>query len=275
MWLVHVHGFPALEPEPHDGFRSPAYVYRMGVILFMVASAVIGTRLLVLYAKLREPPELFLGSAYLLAGTLGWGGLLVGTLMTPKGQSLAEPFQAWSVVVGDLGTYCFYLFVWYVFRRESLVAKVALGFVALVFVTSLTRDTFIAHVTFGPPPGTVTTIAGATARAAVFAWTGVEAFSSYFAFRRRARIGLGNPIVASRLLLWGISSVVTFALSTTAMMLYVTATDNADATFKQNQAGGLYGALALVAATALWFAFFPPRAYLAWLEKSAEPSDGR
>jgi hypothetical protein len=240
----------------------------MGVLLFLLASTAVAARLLLVYRRLREPPELFLGLAYLLAGTFGWGVLLVGALTTPRGQAVGEIYQAWSVVVDDLGTFCFYLFIWYVFRRRSAVARAVLGAIALVFVVSIVRDIVLKGETFGPPPGSATTLAAAAARTAVFAWMAVEAFSSYFAFRRRARVGLGNPVVASRLLLWGISAVTMFALSAVATVLYVTATDVVDATSRQNQAGGLYGLLGALAATALWLAFFPPKSYHGWLVNS-------
>lgn len=249
----------------------------MGVLLFIVASAVIAARLLLLYRRLRQPPELFLGLAYLMAGTLGWGGLLVGTLSTPPGERLAEAYQAWSVVFGDLGTLCFYLFVWYVFRRDSVLAKAAIALASIVFVVSLATDTVLGGVTFGPPPGALTTLAGATARAAVFPWMAGEALASYFAFRRRVRVGLGNPLVANRLLLWALSALLAFAISTVATWLYVSAADEVEATLRQAQAGTLYGALAAISSITLWLAFFPPQAYQRWIEgaPAQEASDGR
>jgi hypothetical protein len=68
---------------------------------FILASGIVGARLLLLYRRLKQPPELFLGLAYLLAGTLGWAVLLVGTLTTPPGQQVSERYQAFSVVMGE------------------------------------------------------------------------------------------------------------------------------------------------------------------------------
>lgn len=247
----------------------------MGVILFILASGIVGARLLLLYRRLKQPPELFLGLAYLLAGTLGWAVLLVGTLTTSPGQHVSEKYQAFSVVMGDLGTFCFYLFVWYVFRRDSAVAKALLALAALALVVSLAADTFVRGVTYGPPPGTVSTIAGSIARAFVFPWMAWEALGSYSAFRRRARVGLGNPLVQNRLLLWGLSALATFGISGTATALYWTASDVADAVVKQNRATGLYGALGAVSALLLWLAFFPPERYQRFIEGRKEAHDGR
>jgi hypothetical protein len=246
----------------------------MGVVVFIACSALVAARLLLVYKRLRQPPELFLGLAYLLAGTLGWGGLLVGALLAPKGQTVAEGLQAWSIVIDDAGTFCFYLFVWYMFRRSSLIAKAVLGLVAVVLVISIVHNTIIRGVTFGQPPGTVTTLLGMAARVAVFPWMAIEAFRSYAAFRRRARIGLGNPMVASRLLLWGISAVSCFGIAAIATYLFVTATDSVDATQRQNDADNIYGALAVVASVALWLAFFPLKAYQAWVEGSQKSEQG-
>lgn len=247
----------------------------MGVILFILASGIVGARLLLLYRRLKQPPELFLGLAYLLAGTLGWAVLLVGALTTSPGQHVSEKYQAFSVVMGDLGTFCFYLFVWYVFRRDSAVAKALLALAALALVVSLAADTFVRGVTYGPPPGTVSTIAGSIARAFVFPWMAWEALGSYSAFRRRARVGLGNPLVQNRLLLWGLSALATFGISGTATALYWTASDVADAVVKQNRATGLYGALGAVSALLLWLAFFPPERYQRFIEGRKEAHDGR
>jgi hypothetical protein len=263
--FVSARSLASSSPKTGDALPIDVYSRGVGVVLFILASAVVAARLLLLYGRLRQPPELFLGLAYLLAGTLGWGGLLAGALTTPHNRSLAEGYQAWSVVVGDTGTLCFYLFVWYVFRRDSRLAKAFVALVVLVFVVSIIDNTVLRGVTFGAPPGTWTTIAGASARAIVFPWMAVEAFSSYFAFRRRAKFGLGNPLVANRLLLWGLSAVVMFAISATANVLYWTASDAVDATLQQNRAGGLYGLLAALSSIALWLAFFPPRAYETWI----------
>lgn len=245
----------------------------MGVIIFIVCSLLVGVRLLLVYKRLRQPPELFLALAYLLAGTLGWGGLLVAALRTPPGARLPEVYQAWSVIAGDAGTLCFYLFVWYVFRRQSAWAKALVGLTTAAFVFSLVHDTFLAGVTYGPPPGTTATVCGSIARATVFPWMVFEALAQYFAFRRRARIGLGNPLVANRLLLWALSGLAMFAISATATALYWTSTV-ANVVERQNQAGGVYGLFAALSSLALWLAFFPPRAYVRWVEGSKESSHG-
>lgn len=248
----------------------------MGVILFMVCSLAVSSRLLVLYARLRQLPELFLGLAYLLAGSVGWGGLLVGALRTPPGQPLAEGYSAWSVIFGDTGTLFFYLFTWYVFRRRSVLAMAIVALAVLAFAASLINDTWLSGLTFGQPPGSITMRAGAIARAAVFPWMAIEAFVSYAAFRRRARLGLGNPLIANRLLLWGVAALSSFTISASAFALFLTAHDGVEATARQNEAGTLYGLCALCAAICNWLAFFPPKAYVRWIESTSttEVADG-
>jgi len=241
----------------------------MGVIVFIVCSLVVATRLLVLYARLRQPPELFLGLAYLFAGALGWGGLLVGAITTPPGESLPEAISVWSVITGDIGSFALYLFAWYVFRRRSLLAKVAVTCAGAAFAISLGHDTFLNQVTYGQPPGTLTVWLGMLGRTLVFPWIAAEGFIAYAAFRRRARIGLGNPLVANRLFLWGAGAVPSFVLSIVAITNFVTAANNAESTARQAQAGTFYGLCALITAVLQWLAFFPPKAYTRWVEASA------
>lgn len=145
----------------------------------------------------------------------------------------------------------------------------ALALAMVVMATSLVCDTVLAGETFPAPPGTVTTLLAATARGLVFAWMACEAFAGHLAFRRRARIGLGNPMVANRLLLWGLSAVPSFAVSVVAIGMYVTARDAADIVVRQNQVGPVYGTLAALAASTLWLAFFPPASYQSWIERSS------
>ncbi len=241
----------------------------MGVIVFILSSVVVSFRLLLLFARLRQPPELFLGLAYLIAGALGWGGLLVGAVTTPPGKSLPEAISAWSVITGNVGSLCLYLFTWYVFRRESKVAKLPVALAPVGFAVSLVHNTFINHLTYGPPPGTPTVWLGMFGRTIVYAWTATEAFLAYAAFRRRARIALGNPLVANRLFLWGVASVPSLLLSIVAVTLYVTAANGVQATSRHADAGSFYGACALITAITQWLAFFPPKAYVRWIERNA------
>lgn len=242
----------------------------MGIIVFIVCSVVVATRLLLLYARLRQPPELFLGIAYLFAGALGWGGVLVGAITTPAGKSLPEAVSAWSVITGDIGSFALYLFAWYVFRRESRLAKIAVAAAAAAFAISLVHDTFIHHVTYGQPPGKLTVWLGMFGRTIVHGWIAAEGFIAYAAFRRRARIGLGNPLVANRLFLWGVGSVPSLVLSIVAVTLHVTAASGVESTARQAQAGTFYGLCSLTTAITQWLAFFPPKAYTRWIEASAK-----
>ena len=46
-----------------------------------------------------------------------------------------------------------------------------------------------------------------------FAWSAGESFALYGQLQRRARIGLVEPAVVNRVLLWGIGSLAAFAMS--------------------------------------------------------------
>jgi hypothetical protein len=102
-------------------------------------------------------------------------------------------------------------------------------------------------------------------------WVAFEPLRYYAQLRRRVRLGMSEPIVADRILLWGIGSV--------ARAILVLAGPLAS---RQLHGLGeaerlLYGAAVLVLTSLLggvtagtyWLAFQPPHAYLRWVERRA------
>jgi hypothetical protein len=82
--------------------------------------------------------------------------------------------------------------------------------------------------------------------------------------RRQARLGLGDPVVASQILLWGVASTaiaVMVGLWGLAPHLgYASVLDWSAGTFAAN-------ALGLVGAGSLHLAFMPPAAWRRWIER--------
>ena len=103
------------------------------------------------------------------------------------------------------------------------------------------------------------------ARLAAPAWMAAESLRYYGQMKKRVAIGLGDPLVANRFLLWGIgasfgvlmivTSVAPVFLPTTHVLLPVSIV--------------ILGISGLGAAIPYWLAFFPPRAYRRRFEPSA------
>jgi hypothetical protein len=98
-------------------------------------------------------------------------------------------------------------------------------------------------------------------------WGTLEAGHYYLALRRRLRLGLADPVVANRILLF------TFASIGGAVIFSSTAVANAGGRSMEEVMGTaqivLISTTTFVVAGCQWFAFLPPRRYQAWLSGKA------
>jgi hypothetical protein len=115
---------------------------------------------------------------------------------------------------------------------------------------------------------------GFLARQAGLVWMAVEAFRYRGLLKRRLRLGLADPLVANRFLLWGVwASIVALmgASDPLARVWYFAITGSA--TVWQPEVGrgivvvvmALTSALGLAAAASLFLTFFPTAAYRRWV----------
>jgi hypothetical protein len=99
-----------------------------------------------------------------------------------------------------------------------------------------------------------------------FAWASVEAFLLYSKARRRVSLGLCEPLVCNRFLLWGLFGVLQVSASAVLFPLYAHyETENRFAAIWDAMYGGfLTGSLLMV-----WLVFFAPAFYKRWIGGSA------
>lgn len=98
-----------------------------------------------------------------------------------------------------------------------------------------------------------------------FAWTAIESLRNYGMARKRIAIGLGDPVVANRFLLWGIVGVVQVCVHTVSLTLHFQGMgmmQSAIGLFVVS-AGGLAGA------ALLYLTFMTPQAYERFLRSRA------
>ncbi len=240
----------------------------ISTIASLVASAVLGVRLLRLYARTRQVPELIMGSAFLGAGVVGYVLMLAGA--GAASQMAAETARLLFMIGYGLisgGVILTYLFVWRVFRPGSTLAKVFVGIVCpVVAVTALPS----ALPTLDDPglamDGTALFVfwLGHGVRIACGVWGTLEAGHYHLAMRRRLRLGLADPVVTNRIALWGAASlggVVIFA--STAIANAGGSSMGAIMTAGQIV---LISTVTLAVAGCQWLAFFTPRWYRSWIE---------
>lgn len=220
----------------------------LGFAAFTLVSFAVGLRALGLGLRSRQLPELTLGGALVLSG--GVGGVLV-LLARAGGGSGGGGLIVAATSLMSVGAALLALFTWRVFRAaDAWAAMLFAGLVGVMAVSAvarvLTGDTDPDH------PGLFTWL-GLLTRMAVFAWASAEALREHAAARRRCAIGLSDPLVANRLLLWGVGLGAAFFIwVNSAIQLFQRIAE---------PMWLLIAVLGMTCAGALWLGFFPPEAY--------------
>jgi hypothetical protein len=243
----------------------------LSTIASLAVSATLGVRLLRLWRRSRQTPELAIGASFLLAGVFGYLATIVGN----PAAAASNPERTHALLVIGLaliscGVSLSYLFVWKVFRPASRSAQalfwLATGALAVTVVPLSGNPTAPAEV--GP-----LTALGDLVRIGGGVWGAFESLRYYTIMRRRLRIGLAEPALTNRFLLWGLGCVATAAIflatSTQARQLLVPA----DLALTPGIMI-LVSLFTLTTATAQWLAFLPPSAYLRWIAGRAPRTQG-
>lgn len=229
----------------------------LGFGAFLGVSLVVGTRLLLLARRTRELPELAIGLNFLLAGAIGYALLLAA-------ESLRLLPAPWDGRGSFAGVACLSLgagFVgWFsraVFRpscpRAGLALAVLIGWLLLGVLGS-----WVLHVL-----GDTSGLGGWLGRwapnlglLAAYGWSAFEPLRFHALMRRRQRLGMGDPLVANRLLLWGIGTGAIAAVAAIHLVAQLLGRYELPPSLV-----GVVSLLVLATAVAEWLAFFPPPAW--------------
>lgn len=231
---------------------------------FMVVGGLVGVRLLLLSRRTHQLPELAIGLGLVLIAPVGYPLMLAATVPDLFPVPAARLLYAASMLVTAVGSSAIFVFTWRVFRpSEAWGAALA----AVCIVALLVQGVASSLLAFLVPTLEMMNQASlwfATRQAAImlsYGWTAVESIRYVVLMRRRRALGLADPVIANRFLLWGVAGVLSFTASgvMTAVVL----------------AGGdpVHSALARVAigaggffvSVSLYLAFMPPAAYLRWV----------
>jgi hypothetical protein len=99
-----------------------------------------------------------------------------------------------------------------------------------------------------------------------FGWAGSEALIEYVRARRRVRLGLCDPLVCNRYLLWALFGTLQVCLCLILLPQY--AEYEASSRFTQAW-DALYGAVEIGSIVMIWLVFFPPAIYRRWFSGDA------
>ncbi|HYB12722.1 MAG TPA: hypothetical protein VEG67_04585 [Myxococcota bacterium] len=231
----------------------------IGGLSFVAASFVVGLRLLWLAHRTRELPEFTIGLALVLMGALGYPLTAIARMTPGLSDELRIMLFVVSLVLTWGGTVLLALFNLSVFRPDEAWARALVVGVATWLLATFSLQSFspgLRVATFrNEGLGLRLFMCGI---ALPLAWGTYESLRYWGLLRKRARLGLADPVVADRMRLWGIAEL-------SAMVINVSTTVGAlfGVDFAVTALGALVIApLGLLAAGATWFAFLPPAAYL-------------
>lgn len=239
-------------------------VLALGAVLMVAVDALVGVRLLWVARRSRRLPEALLGSAFLLLGVLGYPLTTAarrGAFGSEAGDAAA---MGAGLLVQDMACLAVYLFTARTFRAGEPWARVLVWLVGAAFVASL-----VGHaVSDGFAPGSRSPgyWLGFALRTLAFAWACAEALRQYRSATRRLRLGLVDPLVANRFLIYAIGMggvFVAFAIHFLGLILTPNAAESIWVL-----AGT--GAVGVATAIPTWLAFMPPAAYRRWVVARAE-----
>jgi hypothetical protein len=252
-------------------------IYVVATAAFVLAAVVVGVRLIALHRRTGQAPEGLLGWGLLSSGGLGYGLMIFSVLSDQAAMLAGQASHAQALVSGigwvlhNLGVLLMLRFMVVVYRPDSRWARwlaVALGAVLwggwLVFVADgglYGKDShayWVALAVIGSFP----------------LWSMSESYAYYRRMRRRLAIGLADPLVCNRFLLWTLASV-----SSLGSIWIVNVPVLAQPFIAEAELQSLTVVSLLVTAlfglgtvSMYWFTFFPPDWYRARVSAAATVS---
>jgi hypothetical protein len=242
------------------------------MLLFVVTCSAVGVRLLWLAKSGGGRPAWLCGHGFSLIAIIGFPlGVLSGNGFAAVGE-VHLPLAAVSLLANALGIGCFFVFTVSVFRPGALWAHTLAG--AAIAGMAMSSVGILAAVALAPSAASSFAVSygwSATFQwicVLCFAWMGVEGLHEWWRSRRRLALGLSDPVVSNRLLMWGLFGVSAALLCLVLAAVQMSGQPTATSPVAQ-LAQALFGAVSSVAAM---LAFFPPRSYLALLRRPGLPA---
>ncbi len=237
----------------------------LGFGAFFVSSLAIGIRLVWLARRNRGLPELLIGLGILGIGPAGFALMVFAMLLGETRPGLVLVTLATAQLAIAAGAVSAYVFSWTVFRRDSALVRSVVVVAAVAFAA-----TFIARFATGsytlPMRLDLWTQLSSVNVIVCLLWGAFESLRYYGLMRRRVRLGLADPVVANRFLLWGLgigSAGLGSLIGNGVMIATGTVMGELDGLTLSNS---LFG---LASAVLMWIAFLPPAAYRRWIETRA------
>jgi len=239
------------------------------LLVFFAMALAVGVRLLLLFRRTRQLPELCIGLGVVLVAGVGMPLSVLGRLPHTVGTGFGNAVFAVGFSLTCVGISLMFAFNWRVFRAGSRWARNAMPAVAVTMVTlalGLIRVASQGGTLAELVPRTRPWAMGVVAMLVLcFAWGGFESLRYHRLLRRRRALGLADPVVTNRFLLWGVAdwAAVVLCLSVIGFL------QMGRAVLVDPLALCTMALCGLVMSVTWYLTFFPPRVYLGLLRRTS------
>jgi hypothetical protein len=255
-------------------------MFLLGPILVFLLLVAPGIRLLSLARRSKQVPE-FWGGLYFIGAAIGLAMRVLGSSLFLTEPELANTINTIGHLTFASGTIAMTVFTQRVFHPSSVRAQL---FAAMTIVAILLTSAHTLLAGFTSIENSYSMVATNFARLVPTCWAFYESLNYWLSMRRREALGLADPILTNRFLLWSIwTGAVTLlpmiALAVRTLSIITLGNDQ----FIEGPGAALmpmvlriirviFVVIAPVAAVALSLSFFPPAAYLDRIRARAESS---
>ena len=237
----------------------------MNVIRIFVCTAyfTICIRLVRLSLRSGEAPERLLGLAFLCWG-LSYVLYYPPDYLLPEGSLLSMCFLL-SGLADDVGAFSLALVTRCVFRKRERWAKFLVAGIAVFLIAGVGGSVWMGDREGNFPLSNPWFWAELGGDAAAMIWIAAEGFLNYRKARQRLRLGLCEPLVCNRYLLWGLAGAVWILYDLALIAQYV---EYELTQYWSPPLDILVSSLGASAAAVIWFVFFPPNSYRRWIRNT-------
>jgi hypothetical protein len=214
-------------------------------------------------ARNRQLPELCVGLGFLVGVLFGYVPESLATSTDLLPEALVPTILAITQVSIRAAAFAVMVFTVTVFRRRGTIAWVIFAVLSAGLVSSWVA--FPHYVSQAQSPGDAFWYeVFSVNRSLVMAWGAAESLAYWRMSVRRRDLGMAEPVVTNRFLLWGLGlAALTVLMGSTTIAGLLEIDPTAHGWVLVESWMGLIGAVSL------GLAFFPARAYLQWVERRA------
>jgi hypothetical protein len=237
----------------------------LGFVAFFVVALIVGVRVLLLARRTRELPELLMGIGVLGIGPVGFGLMVLAQQLESGNPLIHRAALATALLAVSCGAFAKFVFNWRVYHPDSPVARaIALGAGGGLLGTFAWAGAhgFEAIATASPH-----SLLRSALQIGCLLWGAGESFAYFLKMQRRVKIGLGDPVVANRFLMWAIGAFAAgfgSAVGTVAQIVGGASITQGGWVMVSSSLHGLVSAIAIA------LAFIPPAAYLRYIRDRAD-----